>query len=186
MHPSPRQTVMFCPPPELLEALPAWWDIPVPELPPTELGLERARGLWVDFVRRDRRFLRALDTQHLTWVDQPLRAAELLELHELMGETWAELLALEGGELEALRLPSRLRRLRARHEQQTAIRRALLDALDFKRMDSLLHEERQRPVGEWEIQEEVSRTLYREDTDAGVQPLLFEIDPNADPDGEED
>ncbi len=177
---------MFGPPPELLEALPAWWDIPVPELPPSELGLERARGLWVDFTRRDRRFTRAIEVLRLNWADAPLRAAELAELAELNAETWSELLALEAGELTPLRLPSRLRRLRGRHEEQTILRRSLLDSLDFKRMDSLLHEERENPVGEWSIREELNRTLYREDPDAEVQPMLFELDPNADPDGEED
>lgn len=184
MQPRPRQTVMFGPPPELLEALPAWWDIPVPELAPSDLGLERARGLWVDFVRRDRRFLGAVEHVGAAWAD-PLREADLAELRDLGRETWEELLELEAGELPALRLPSRLRRLRARHEQQTAIRRSLLDALDYKLMDELLHHERAAPVGEWEVRDEVSRTLYREDPDAAVQPMLFEVDPNADPDGEE-
>ena len=73
-----------------------------------------------------------------------------------------------------------------RHDHQTALRRNLLESLDFKRMDSLLHDEREQPVGEWEVRDELSRTLYRTDPDVRMQPMLFELDPNADPDGEED
>jgi len=170
---------MFGPPPEPLERCPAWWDIPIPELGPSELGLERARALYIDFVRRDRRFLDAVTTE--------LPEAEglaLAALRDLATETWTELLELESGAIPPLRLPALLRRLQGRHLAQSRERAAFLDTIsNTGQLTALLSRERGSPVDEWSVRQALSDTLFRP---ARPEPEPHEVDPSLDPDDDEE
>ena len=157
MLPRVRQTVMFGPPPEPLERRPAWWDIPIPDLGPSELGLERARALYIDFVRRDQRFLDAVTIELPDVVGLAIEA-----LRDLAADTRTELLELEAGTVTPLRLPPLLRRLRERHVAQSRERAAFLQTLaDTGELAALLSRERRTPVDEWSIRQALSDTLFR-------------------------